>query len=162
MSKIKIISNEMKKSEIFLIVVIVIVLGVILYFLLHPLPPKTRVPVISNVPSSRLPAGFPIMLPIDGSISVVKNYIATADNGTTQATREYLSVKTAGANFVFYKKYLTVQNGWMPMAEVNDPKSPDHQALFARGYGGILSINISAQNSSTSLVNISFTAPKYK
>jgi hypothetical protein len=105
---------------------------------------------------NRSAAAFPADIPIQASGTVTSAAGATP-SGQFQAARSFVSAKTAIATFNFYKQLLTGSvAGWSVLAEINKPADPAHKAILARNGQGMLTINISAQPPSSSLVEMSF------
>ena len=150
----------MKKAELILIIIAVIIFGGILYVVWQrPVPPAGSAEnIITNVGLGAFPEQFPRDVPIEAGAVLVKNVHATFPDGRVQATRAFESTMSAAFNFAYYKKYVTdAGHGWIFLNEVNVASDPDHTAIFAKNVDGILSINISAETSSgASLVDLSF------
>ncbi len=65
----------------------------------------------TDVPDEQLPAQFPTNLPIEASAKVADNFNSTANDGTFQATRSYISARTPAENFKTFSDFFK-QNGW--------------------------------------------------
>lgn len=147
----------MKKSNWVIIIIAVILIGVLVFLALSkPFQPRNQpINKIVNVDPKKLPSQFP-GIPVDLGASVVNNYNAISPDGRMQSTRTIQSPASVFSNFVYYRNYLIVPgSGWTFLSEVNNPKAPNHKALFAKNGDGILNINISAAPEG-SIVDISF------
>jgi hypothetical protein len=111
----------------------------------------------TQVDQSKLPEKFPVDIPIETGAKVVDNYNASANNGSSQATRKFETAKTLDANFKLYSDFFS-KNGWQTTNTVNQPEL---KAVFA-AKDGVNAQVVIAKNSVTkkSTVEISVTYPK--
>lgn len=154
------ILNSMKKSQIVLIVVAVLILG-ILAFVLFKKPYFSR-PInnITDIAQDRLPEKFPVNIPLEAGAKILKNYNAVSPQGRVQASRVFESTKPVAVNFDIYKNFVSQKpDDWKILYELNSSSQPDYKALFAKGIAGVLNITIRrGAQPGTSIVDISFLA----
>lgn len=155
------------------IIILVVVLALALFWfarykvnrgpLLTATPATTITPVnkVEEVNPSVLPKTFPKDIPIEKDAKIINNYLATAPDGRTQATRTFASAKSVKDNFTLYKNYLT-KNGWKILGRVDDATKPELKSLFASNSSGNLVINITKSQTDPkgSIVTVNFLAVK--
>lgn len=71
-----------------------------------------------EVDKSSLPEKFPFDIPLEKNAVITQNYNATAEDGSFQATRAFLTEKSLAENLAIYKKYF-IDNDWKITATVN-------------------------------------------
>ena len=135
------------------IVVVVVLVGGILYWRsLTPSPAATGVstgtpsgsaptagnsaPVakveITQVPTATLPTGFPSDVPIEAGATITLNFQGTNAAGEYQASREFISAKTADANFKYYQEVLK-SGGWTVTNAIDDTARSQKIILATKG-----------------------------
>ena len=83
--------------------------------------------VTETVKSSELPKKFPSDIPIETGVEIIKNENSVDPDGTTHATRTFVSSKTLDENHSIYSKYLN-DNGLVIENSVNQP---ENKVMFA-------------------------------
>lgn len=110
---------------------------------------------INDVDKSTLPQGFPVDVPLETGAAITYNYDTVNLAGQHQASREFISKKSADDNFTFYQKTLK-DNGWVITSAVNDT-ARNQKIIFATKGSNNLNIRIYTDNGQVkvSLSNIS-------
>lgn len=74
----------------------------------------------TQVPVDQVPDQFPENVPIEAGAAITQNYNVKDVDGSTQATRAFISKNTMAANLSLYKAWLTANN-WEINATVDTP-----------------------------------------
>ena len=74
---------------------------------------------VENVPTSELPAGIPMDIPLEENVVIVQNDVITSKEnpGQTQYTRKFVSNRSLDANYLIYKDFLNANN-WEVVSSV--------------------------------------------
>lgn len=75
-----------------------------------------------TVDSSKLPDKFPADIPSEQGAQILTNYNGSTPDGSTQATRSFVTAKTLAENLKIYTDYMKAK-GWAVKATVNDETS---------------------------------------
>ncbi|MDE2019796.1 MAG: hypothetical protein KGJ13_05640 [Patescibacteria group bacterium] len=107
------------------------------------------------MPISRFPSDVPV--PARGFIH---SALLPLQGGQLQEVRLFASASTTTANLALYKHFLTTAAGWQLVAEAGQNSKLAQKSLFAQNGLGMLSVYLSPQSSSTSLIRLIYvTAP---
>lgn len=97
---------------------------------------------IADVPVEKLPEGFPADVPLESGAEVTLNFQGTNANGEYQASREFVSKKSAEENFEYYQSVLK-RNGWtIPDGGVIDDTARNQKIILASKGGMNMNIRI--------------------
>jgi hypothetical protein len=152
----------MKRSQIVLIVIAVLVIGALAFLGFRRSEVKKPINKVVNVTETQLPEKFPGGVPIEPGAKIVKNYNSISPDGRVQASRVFESSKSVGDNYDFYKEFLSrPKNGWRIILE--NGADPNNKALFARNAEGVLNVHITpGKQAGTAIVDLSFLASRPK
>ena len=150
----------MKKIVIFIIVVILIAGGAVWFWhsrnskvISQPGPvvstnnaneSTTTGATMTKVDPSQLPNQFPTDVPTEPGATITLNANATNATGQFQATREFISKKSADENFTYYQTLLK-QNGWTVTSALDDT-SGNQKIILATKAANNLNIRIYTTN----------------
>lgn len=108
-------------------------------------PTASHQPVpITAVDPKQLPQKFPADIPLEVGATIIYNYNAVNAQGQFQATREFISKKSADANFTFYQTALKA-SGWNITAATDDTARNQKIILASKGSNN-LNIRIYTDN----------------
>ncbi len=144
----------MKNERAKLIAGSVVVIAAVLLIALFS-SPRPSAPQASPAGVAPSQIAFPSDVPIRAS-GAVQSASGAIPNGQLQASISFVSTGTVGANFNFYKQFFSASDGWTFLSQANAPADPAHKAILARNGQGMLTVNISSQPPSASLIEMSF------
>ncbi len=94
---------------------------------------------VTSVPKDKLPEQFPSGITLEAGAEVTLNYNATNSAGNFQASREFISKKSASENFALYQKILK-NDGWTITSTQENVAAGD--LIFATKGANTLNIRI--------------------
>ena len=128
-------SSGNKKPLVIVLVILVVVAAGIVWYSQSRTQPQTQQPPASGqtadqlpqikkteVPTNKLPDGFPADIPLEAGASITQNYNAEG-TGLVQATRVWTTQQTLDASFLVYTKFFNnAKNGWKVLTTLNQPQ----------------------------------------
>jgi len=119
----------MTNKVILLVIVFALIFGVLGWFILHPIQPKTQsnqkitligVTKRSDLATAVIPTTFPSNFPIEAKAKVTQNFNLTTTDGVLQSERIFITSKTLDSNLKIYQDYFN-KNSWTLGPVLNQP-----------------------------------------